>query len=231
MEGFQTVLRPASLRQQVYDQLRAALRAGKYKPAERITEVGVAKALGVSRTPVREALGLLSREGLLVSLPHGGFKVPVVNEQDIAEIFEIRRLLEPYAAGEAARRASHKGVTEMHQAIGREKTLLTDHDPTLFSDCDREFRASLFGMSGNGRLARTIAQYEDHVQYVRRQTLEDWKARSLVIEGQERILEAVRNRDSGAAAAAMRQTLDASRTSLMGALGSGRGGESLAVGG
>jgi DNA-binding GntR family transcriptional regulator len=224
MEGFQSVYRPTSLRQQVYDQLRAALRAGKYQPAQRITEIGVAKALGVSRTPVREALGLLSREGLLVPLPHGGYQVPVVDESDIAEIFEIRRLLEPYAASEAARRANHKGVTEMHQAVQREKTLLTESDPAVFADCDRAFRASLFGMSGNRRLARTIAQYEDHVQYVRRQTLEDWQSRSLVMEGQERIMAAVRNRDSATAASAMKAHLDSSRDALMQVLSRARTG-------
>lgn len=207
--------RPLSLRQQVYERLRTALRAGEYKPTQRLTEIGIANTLGVSRTPVREALGLLSREGLLSQLPQGGFRVPDLQIEDLNDIFELRYLLEPYGAGLAARNAHHEGVTGMHEAIQVEKQCLTDYDNIAFAKASEDFRKRLFEMAGNRRLATAISQIEGHVQFVRTETFDDWKTRTVVISGQERILEAVRMRSAENAAKAMRAHLTVSKNTLI----------------
>lgn len=210
--------RPQSLRQQVYERLRTALRAGEYRPNQRLTEIGIAEALGVSRTPVREALGLLSREGLLSSMPHGGFKVPDLQVDDLNDIFELRYLLEPYAAGLAARNAYHEGVTGMHVAIQNEKQCLIDSDNIAFVRASQDFRSRLFAMAGNRRLAAAISQIEGHVQFVRSETFDDWKTRSVLISAQEQLLEAVRLRDAEAAAKSMRALLTTTKNTLLAAM-------------
>ena len=210
--------RPLSLRQQVYERLRTALRAGEYQPNQRLTEIGIAEALGVSRTPVREALGLLSREGLLSSMPHGGFKVPDLQIDDLNDIFELRYLLEPYAAGLAARNAYHDGVAGMHAAIQAEKQCLIDSDNIAFVQASQDFRNRLFSMAGNRRLAAAISQVEGHVQFVRSETFDGWKTRTILISAQEQILEAVRMRDGEAAAKAMRALLTTAKNTLLVAL-------------
>lgn len=210
--------RPLSLRQQVYERLRTALRAGEYRPNQRLTEIGIASALGVSRTPVREALGLLSREGLLSPMPHGGFKVPDLQIDDLNDIFELRYLLEPYAAGLAARNAYHEGVTGMHEAIQTEKQCLIDSDNIAFVEASQDFRNRLFAMTGNRRLATAISQIEGHVQFVRTETFDDWKTRTALITAQERILEAVRLRSAEEAAKAMRGLLTTTKNMLQAAL-------------
>ena len=85
-----------SLRGQVYDSLREALRKGKVGANRITTERDLAEELGVSRTPVREALALLVHEGLILSTSRG-FSAPELSPRDIAELYEIRRLLEPAA--------------------------------------------------------------------------------------------------------------------------------------
>src|SRR5262245_46476875 len=97
--------RVPNLRSQIYERLRAAIRAGAYPPGTRLLESDVAKDLGVSRTPAREALALLTRDGILV---HEGrsFKLPIYDAQQIRDVFEIRRRLEPYAVRMACERAS-----------------------------------------------------------------------------------------------------------------------------
>ncbi len=214
----ETLQRPLSLRQQVYERLRTALRAGEYRPNQRLTEIGIAEALGVSRTPVREALGLLSQEGLLSSMPHGGFKVPDLQVDDLNDTFELRYLLEPYAAGLAARNAYHEGVTGMHVAIQTEKQCLIDSDNIAFVQASQDFRSRLFSMAGNRRLATAISQIEGHVQFVCSETFDDWKNRTILISAQERILEAVRLRDAEAAAKAMRALLTTTKNTLLAAL-------------
>ena len=210
--------RPLSLRQQVYERLRTALRAGEYRPNQRLTEIGIASALGVSRTPVREALGLLSREGLLSPMPHGGFKVPDLQIDDLNDIFELRYLLEPYAAGLAARNAYHEGVTGMHEAIQTEKQCLIDSDNIAFVEASQDFRNQLFAMAGNRRLATAISQIEGHIQFVRTETFDDWKTRTVLITAQERILEAVRLRSAEEAAKGMRGLLTTTKNMLQAAL-------------
>ncbi len=217
--------RPQSLRQQVYERLRTALRAGEYRPNQRLTEIGIAEALGVSRTPVREALGLLSREGLLSSMPHGGFRVPDLRADDLNDIFELRYLLEPYAAGLAARNADHEGVTGMHVVIQTEKQCLTDSDNIAFVQASQDFRSRLFAMAGNRRLAAAISQIEGHAQFVRSENFDDWKTRTVLISAQEQILEAVRLRDAENAAKAMRGLLTTTKNTLLAALDQYRAGD------
>ncbi len=210
--------RPLPLRQQVYHRLRTALRAGEYRPKQRLTEIGVASALGVSRTPVREALGLLSWEGLLSPMTHGGFMVPEVRAGDLKDIFELRFLLEPYAAGLAAHNAHHQGVQGMHESIQSAKQCLIDTDNVAFLEAGQEFRRRLFAMAGNRRLVAAISQIEAHVQFVRADSLDEWQTRTILIAGQEQILNGVRERSAEAAAKAMRGFLTAVRNLLLTAL-------------
>lgn len=207
--------------------MRTALRAGEYRPNQRLTENGIAEALGVSRTPVREALGLLSREGLLSSMPHGGFKVPDLQIDDLNDIFELRYLLEPYAAGLAARNADHEGVTGMHGAIQTENQCLIDSDNIAFVEASQDFRNRLFSMAGNRRLAAAISQIEGHVQFLRSETFDDWNTRTDLISAQQRILDAVRQRDAEAAARAIRAHLTSTKNKLRAALLQHKAGDGM----
>ncbi len=199
--------RSLSLRQQVYERLRTGLRAGEYEPSQRLTEIGIADTLGVSRTPVREALGMLSHDGLLLQLPKGGFRVPEIQVEDLNDIFELRYLLEPYAAGLAARNANHDGVSGIHAAIQSEKRNLTDHKYMNFIKASDNFRRRLFEMAGNRRLLTAIFQIEAQVQFNRTEIHDDWSNRTAIIAEQERILEAVCVRNAENAARAMRAHL------------------------
>jgi DNA-binding GntR family transcriptional regulator len=207
--------RPIPLRKQVYERLRTALRAGDYPPSKRLTEVGLARELGVSRTPVREALGLLSKEGLLTALPHGGYKVPSLGAQDVEEVLEIRRLLEPYAASQAAKNATRDGVAGMYEAVEKEKQHLMDAEASVFAEAHRAFRQHLFDMAKNIRLADTIEQYEDYAFSVDQRMIEDWESRNQIIRGQEKLLSAMRDRDSEAAAFAMNAMLEDTRRMML----------------
>jgi len=207
--------RSLSLRQQVYERLRTGLRAGEYKPSQRLTEIGIADALGVSRTPVREALGMLSHDGLLLQLPKGGFCVPEIQVEDLNNIFELRYLLEPYAAGLAARNANHDGVSGIHAAIQSEKRNLTDHKYMDFTKASDTFRHRLFEMADNKRLLTTIFQVEAQIQSNRTEIYDDWNDRTAIIAEQERILEAVCVRNAENAARAMRVHLTTIKNMLM----------------
>ena len=216
---------PAPPREQVYAQLRDMLRQGRFAPRGRVSEVALAGALGVARAPVREALGQLSQEGFVVALQQGGFAVAKVTAEDIAQVYEIRRQLEPYAARRAAERATPEGLAAMSAAIATEEECFNDVSEdgvSRFSEANAKFRSALFGMAGNPRLSRSIATFEDYVQFVRRRTLGDIKARGITVAGQRDILDAVKARDTQAAEAAMHRQLDNALTSLLDRLDGGK---------
>lgn len=99
-----------------YDILRAGIIEGTYPPGSRVTEQEIALASGVSRTPVREAMGKLQAEGLLQVLPHQGAVVRTWSDSDAEEIFELRALVESYVVQRAAERASSEELAELRRA-------------------------------------------------------------------------------------------------------------------
>ena len=114
--AWQVLSRPSPLRERVYEALRAELRAGRFARGERLREEDIARQLGVSRTPVREALVQLYRDGLL-SEAGRGFMLADLTTRDIAEILELRLLLEPAAARHAAEHAPEAEVLRLRHCL------------------------------------------------------------------------------------------------------------------
>jgi hypothetical protein len=112
--------RPATIKEHVYNTLREQLLHNEHKPNGRLIEREITDQLGVSRTPVREALSRLASDGLLVATKHG-YKVPEFTREDVLNVFEVRMLLEPVAARQAAENPSSIGLAEMQRAIQEEK--------------------------------------------------------------------------------------------------------------
>src|SRR3954471_5557932 len=90
-------IRTVSLREQVVQQIRTAIIEGRIKPNDHLTEMTLTEQLGVSRTPIREALILLEREGLVIAAPNRGCFVRAFSEQDVDEVFSMRATLENLA--------------------------------------------------------------------------------------------------------------------------------------
>lgn len=206
--------RTVPLREGAYERIRGSLRHGRYAPGERLTELGIAQELGVSRTPVREVLGQLAREGFLQEHPRGGYQIPALDRKDVEEIFTLRHLLEPFGAAEAARRASPAAVAALQAVLSRLEAAVGDKTVDRFIEAARDFRATLFGMSGNARLVQAIDLVEDHMQYLRANTLRDRDIRLRVIEHMARMLDAVRRHDDAAAVACMRIQIADGRKAL-----------------
>lgn len=112
------------LRKKVYAYLRAAILSGNIFPGGRLVEEVVARELGVSRTPVREALYKLEREGLIEHFPNRGFAVPRETESQVAEIFEIRAILEGYVLRIACENATNGFLSELRLLLTKAERFL-----------------------------------------------------------------------------------------------------------
>lgn len=191
--------RAPALADQIYLRVRFQLRAGTFAPGERLVETALAQELAVSRSPVREALSRLTADGLLES-GGNGFQVAMPTRQDMAEIFDMRRLLEPTAARRVARTADGALTAALFRAFLRTRTAHADGDFPEFLSANYDFRAAWVERVPNQRLAGSILRFDDQAGFVRRTTLVHSHARDEVLALLERYLDAFERQDEDAAA-------------------------------
>ncbi len=197
--------RSESLRDGVYRALRRQISFGELEPGDRLTEIKVAAALAVSRTPVREGLAALAREGLLVREGRS-YVVPSLDQDDINEVLELRSLLEPYAVQRATEMARAADVAELAQALREQKAAHAAADAEGFIAANIRFRDALVGMIRNRRLRRAIALYNDYLSCLRTSFRESrWRA--VIIRNFELFVRAIRAGDGHAAAKIWRKHL------------------------
>jgi DNA-binding GntR family transcriptional regulator len=209
------VQRVPDLRSQIYERLRNAIRGGEYAPGTRLLENDVAKDLGVSRTPAREALALLTQDGLLV---HEGrrFKVPVYDERQIIEVFEIRQRLEPYAVRLACERATAAELKTLRTLA--DAALDKPHSAESYLAVNLKLRQALFPLGKNRRLEEAIHLYDELVHYVRVRTLSVEANRQLSVKGWKKLIAAVTARKTDAAEEAMSHLLDLAQRLMLEAI-------------
>jgi DNA-binding GntR family transcriptional regulator len=196
-----------SLRGQVYQQLISALRKGKLGSGRVATERDLAEELGVSRTPVREALALLVHDGLIASTSRG-FRSPEMSREDLADLYQIRRLLEPAALAATLDRLSAHDFRMLRQFLGEQEAADTRRDVAAFVEANSNFRAVWLGAVPNKQLRELIERHDEHVRWVRQVTLEDSKVRKKAIAGLRKILDALQGGKPAAASAAMMAHLE-----------------------
>lgn len=199
--------RAPSLSEQIYQRLRFQLRAGTFEPGERLVESNLATQLAVSRSPVREALSRLAADGLL-EVRSGGFHIAMPTPQDMAEIFEMRRLLEPTAARQVAREKSPELVTELKAAFERTDAANEAGDFATFTDANYSFRALWVARVPSRRLRETILRFDDQAGFVRRTTLIRADARAEVIALLRDFIAAFESGDENAATKATNAFID-----------------------
>ena len=203
-----------TLTDSVYEAVTELVMDQHIAAGERVNIDLVARQLNVSPTPVREALARLEMDGLVLKEPLRGYSVtPMLDTKTFNDLYDVRRLLEPFAAGRAAQRRDDKvlGVLdreldEMRRLVGTSAAPAgsTYHDYRAFAMQDARFHEAIAGTSGNSLLSDTLRRLRSHLRlyrlYHRFYTIEIGAA--TVLE-HERILDAIRAGDAGRAEAAM----------------------------
>jgi len=213
------VERPLALGEQVYHSLRALLRSGQIEHGQPLQEVQLAERLGVSRTPVRQAMTRLASEGMLVS-DGRSFVVPRLARQDVDEIYEVRFLIEPAAIRSVAAFTADKSVrAPLDAALAAAAAAHRAGDAPAFGEAHQRFRAAWLALVPNRRLVRAVEQYADHMQHIRALTLGKPPVRATVLEGYRRVAAALARGDGDAAAEAMTATLAEAKRAFVDAMG------------
>lgn len=203
---FPALPRPTTVKENVYRALRDRLTHGDLRPNQRIVEKDLTEQLGVSRTPVREALGRLATEGLLVATRRG-YRVPEFTPQDIINLMEIRLLLEPEAARQAGANQSDVGIDEMRSAIREEIAAHGNGDINAFLKAHMHFRTAWMQRVNNPLLLETLAKTMHSLHLIRRWTMSDPVIRDVVMEAHRALLKAIERRDPVHAQAVQAKTI------------------------
>ncbi|WP_378951798.1 GntR family transcriptional regulator [Pelosinus sp. sgz500959] len=144
------------LREVVCETLRNAIIQGILKPGERLMEIQVSEELGVSRTPVREAIRKLELEGFVVMIPRRGTYVSDLSIKDINEVFEVRTALDVLAAGMAAERITDDELEQMERLLVELGEHIETDDMDKIVEADSQFHDLLYSASRNSRLVGII---------------------------------------------------------------------------
>ena len=166
--GLKSLPPKKSLGQTAYEKLKQAVVRGDFPPESHLVENNIAAALGISRTPVREAIHKLEREGLLKRFPGGGFFVVSLTRQDIEETFGIRGVLESYAAKVAALRHKEKELLPLEAKIDQYQHCLDEDRMEELTLINTEFHDLLYGLSRSPKLIRLINELCDPVYRFRK---------------------------------------------------------------
>ncbi|WP_284982514.1 GntR family transcriptional regulator [Arthrobacter sp. efr-133-TYG-118] len=200
-----------SLRESVTESLRAAIISGGLKEGALYSAPTLGAALGVSATPVREAMMDLAHEGLVEALKNKGFRITRMTQQELAEIIQIRLLIEPPIVGELAGRIPAEGYPQLRVLADRILAAAKDGDLSEFLAADREFHAEILRYSGNGRLVELATSLRTSTRLYGIKALSD--SNRLVPSAREHheILDLLEDGDSAAAEELMRRHISHAR--------------------
>ncbi|NEA49343.1 GntR family transcriptional regulator [Streptomyces sp. SID10815] len=152
-----TISVPAHLRDQVADALRAALIAGELRPGVVYSAPALAAELGVSATPVREAMLDLAREGLVEAVRNKGFRITEMTDRDLDEFTELRTLIEVPTVGRVTETAGGGQLEALRPLARRIVTAAREGDVLAYLEADHRFHLELLGLAGNTRLVEVVA--------------------------------------------------------------------------
>jgi len=200
-----TVPARRSLGEYVYENLKQAIVQGDMAAGSRVVESRVAEAMKISRTPVREAIHKLEREGFLKRSPAGGLSVAGLSRAEIREVFEIRSVLESYAARLAAVRHQGKDLAPLEDKIREFDDRLKQGRLDMLPAINTDFHDVLYGLSRSPKLIEIINDLRDQIQRFRIIILkrESWAGRSN--EDHKSIVDFMKKRDEEAVVRVMQE--------------------------
>lgn len=203
------------LREVVFETLREAIINGVLKPGERLMEVQLAEELGVSRTPVREAIRKLELENFVVMIPHKGAYVAGISLKDIADVFEIRAALEGLAAAAAAERITDEELEELERILVRKAEIIEANDLEKLVEVDTQFHELLYKASRNDRLVQIINNLHEQIQRFRSTTLAYPGRMREALEEHKKIVEAISERNAALAQQLAQEHIENAENSML----------------
>ncbi len=183
------------LRDVVFNTLRRAILKGELKPGERLMEIALADKLGVSRTPIREAIRKLELEGLVVMAPRKGAKVASITERDLSDVLEVRKGMEVLAISLACKRITGEELEKLETIEQSFQKLIESGNLTELAEMDVKFHDTIYQATNNQRLVQLLNNLREQMYRYRMEYLKDIAVRRTLAEEHKAICRALRERD------------------------------------
>ena len=188
------------LRDVVFNTLRQAILRGELKPGERLMEIQLANKLGVSRTPIREAIRKLELEGLVLRIPRKGAEVAEITEKNMLDVLEVRRALEELAVKLACERITEEEIQELKEAADAFQKILSEKDITKIAEADEAFHDVIFKSTGNDRLIQLLNSLREQMYRYRLEYLKREEYHPQLLEEHQQIIDRITRKDQSEAA-------------------------------
>ena len=182
------------LRDVVFNTLRRAILRGELKPGERLMEIQLANKLGVSRTPIREAIRKLELEGLVLMIPRKGAEVAEITEKNMLDVLEVRKALEELAAGLACERITQEQIEEMKVAAKEFEAILKTGDVTKIAEADVKFHDVMYLATDNQRLITLLNNLREQMYRLRVEYLKQKECYPQLLDEHQRLIEMIEKR-------------------------------------
>ena len=196
------------LRDVVFKTLRQAILKGELEPGERLMEIQLAERLGVSRTPIREAIRKLELEGLVLMIPRKGAEVAKISESNLRDVLEVRRSLEELAIDLACQRITEEELDELNKAEVDFKAAIENGDAMQIAQTDESFHEIIYNSTKNQKLVQILNNLREQMYRYRLEYIKDADKRQILMVEHEHILKALTLRHIQEAKMAVREQID-----------------------
>lgn len=196
------------LRDVVFNTLRQAILRGELAPGERLMEIQLAERLGVSRTPIREAIRKLELEGLVLMIPRKGAEVANISETSLREVLEVRRSLEELAIELACQRITEEELRELELAENVFAEAIRKGDIMTIAESDERYHDVIYQATENSRLVQILSNLREQMYRYRLEYIKDADKRQILIVEHEHILRALKAHNIAEAKGAVREHID-----------------------
>ena len=196
------------LRDVVFNTLRQAILRGELKPGERLMEIQLANKLGVSRTPIREALRKLELEGLVNMVPRKGAEVADITEKSLRDVLEVRKALEELSVQLACEKITEEEIEELKRVAERFKDTLHDQDVTKIAEADVAFHDVIYTATDNQKLILLLNNLREQMYRYRVEYLKKEEAYPQLIAEHEELIDNISKRNKEEATRIMCEHID-----------------------
>lgn len=203
------------LRDVVFNTLRNAILKGELEPGEKLMEKKLSEKLGVSRTPIREAIRKLELEGLVVMTPRKSAEVASITEEDLTDVLEVRRVLESLAIDLACKNITNDIIAELEDNLVRFNVAVKKNDITEIATTDVEFHETIYKSTGNRRLIQILNNLREQMYRYRLEYIKDRQTRDNLVIEHRRIIDALRERDKEKGKKAILNHIEKQETTIL----------------
>lgn len=203
------------LRDVVFNTLRQAILVGELKPGERLMELHLADRLGVSRTPVREAIRRLELEGLVTMIPRRGAEVAQITEKSMSDVLEVRRTLDALCAELACDRITEEDLMRLRKACDHFEQCVGTKDSKKIAQADVALHDIIVQATGNQRLIQMVHNLSEQMYRYRFEYIKDSSQHETLVKEHRIIYESIVKKDKDTAAAAAKLHIDNQKKAII----------------